>query len=89
MLCLDKICDQKDFSLLVRRKRLEEGIEELRKAAAAAPGDPRFGYALGIALRSAGRDAEARATLEQANRRFPGYREIAIALATLDRDTRP
>jgi tetratricopeptide (TPR) repeat protein len=71
--------------LLVRRERTAEGIEELEKAAAKGD-DPRFSYALGIALSAVGRFDQALRTLREAYRRFPGYREIVLALATLHRD---
>ena len=67
------------------RKRLEEGIDEIRKAAQVGSDDPRYTYALGIALKSAKRDAEALGVLERASARFPGHREILFALATIDR----
>ncbi len=60
---------------LVRAGRGDEALAELRRAAELAPEDPRFGYVLAVALRDAGRAAEARHALVETLARHPYHRE--------------
>lgn len=71
----------------VRAGRSEDALGALRKAVAVAPDDPYFAYVLGIALNSTDGTAAAIDVLEDAHERFPGYRDITFALATMSRDT--
>ncbi|MBI5504647.1 MAG: tetratricopeptide repeat protein [Deltaproteobacteria bacterium] len=66
--------------LLVRRQRIDEAIGELAKATAQSPDSPRYAYVYAVALDSVGQHAKALAVLEQAHRRFTGYRDILAAL---------
>ena len=49
---------------LVRLKRLDEALGELRRAADLAPDQARYAYVYAVALHSAGRGSEAMATLK-------------------------
>jgi len=59
----------------------------LDRAAELAPDNPRFAYVLGIALNSMGQPAEAVRVLGDARTRFDGDFDIAMALATILRDS--
>jgi len=71
---------------LVRRKRLEQALEELGAAARDSPGRPDFAWVYAIALESAGRPERALEVLGEANERHPDDAEILVALAVLNRD---
>ena len=71
---------------LVRQKRADAALAEFAQAAKLAPDDPTFAYVQGIALHSAGRQAEAIRLLGDAHRRFGGDAAILLALATMERD---
>ena len=71
----------------VRSGRPEAALIELRRAAELAPENPRFAYVLGIALNSMGEQAEAVRVLRDARARFDGDFDIAMALATILRDS--
>ena len=68
--------------LLVRQQRREEALAELRAAAQADPGAPRYAYVYALALDGAGRRPEAIAVLEAAHRRATGDRDILTALVS-------
>jgi len=65
---------------LVRLKRQDEAIEELRLAAELESGRPRYAYVYAIGLESIGRRGEAIAVLEANVVRHPGDRESLRAL---------
>ena len=71
----------------VRSGRPDAALAELRSAAELAPDNPRFAYVLGIALNSMGQPAEAARVLGDARARFDGDFDIAMALATILRDS--
>jgi predicted CXXCH cytochrome family protein len=71
----------------VRSGRSDEALAELRRAADLAPDNPRFVYVLGIALNSMERQQDALQILANAHRRFDGDFDIAMALATMLRDS--
>lgn len=66
--------------LLVRQKRADQALDELAKAAAQSPGNPRYVYVYAVALDGLGQHAKAVTTLEQAQQRFSGDRDILVAL---------
>ena len=72
---------------LVRSGEPEAALAELRKAAEFAPDDARHAYVLGIALNSVGKQTEALQVLGDAQNRFDGNLDIAMAMATLLRDS--
>ncbi len=72
---------------LVRSGRPEDALAELRRAATLAPDNPRFVYVLGIALNSMGEQDEALSVLQAAYEQFSGDFDIAMALATMRRDS--
>ena len=67
---------------LVRTQQTEAALRSLRRAMELAPDVPRYTYVYAVALHSTGRPAAAIELLEQAARRWPGDREIAMALAS-------
>jgi predicted CXXCH cytochrome family protein len=71
---------------LVRLKRQEEAIAELRRAAELEPDRARYAYVYGVALHSAGRGPEAIASLKESLARYPQDREILLALISFSRD---
>jgi len=71
---------------LIRLKRIDEALLELKLALADAPSDTRIAYVYGVALLSAGRQMEARVVLTDALTQRPADRELLYALATLNRD---
>ena len=70
----------------VRGGQSDAAIEAFRRAVELAPDGPYYRYVLGVALNSTGLGAEAIAELERAYARFPAYRDIPLALATMHRD---
>ena len=72
---------------LVRSGEPEAALGELGRAAELAPDNPRFAYVFGIALNSMDQQAEAVRVLSVARARFDGDFEIAMALATILRDS--
>jgi len=72
--------------LLVRARRGEEALAELREAARLDPDTSRYTYVYAVALNSLGQGAEATSVLADALARFPGDFDIAWALATMQRD---
>jgi len=71
---------------LVRQKRVEAALEELRKAAALDPDQSRFAYVYAIGLQSAGRRDEALAALKASLQRHPDDRELLSAALNLARE---
>jgi tetratricopeptide (TPR) repeat protein len=71
---------------LVRQKRIEPALAELAEAARLDPSQPRYAYVYGVALNGTGKPAEAIRVLADAHRRFTGYADILVALATMERD---
>jgi len=71
---------------LVRSGDLDEATSMIAQAASLAADEPYYQYVLGVALNSGGRSAEAIEVLAAAHERFPAYRDILFALATILRD---
>ena len=71
---------------LVRQKRYDEALDELRKAAESDPGQPRFAYVYGVALHSAGRPVEALAVLKSILARRPNDQDTLMAIVSFSRD---
>jgi Flp pilus assembly protein TadD len=67
---------------LVRQRRSEEALEELARAMELAPESLRYGYVYAVAAQSTGRVPLALRTLEALRERWPGSREVLVALAT-------
>ena len=72
---------------LVRQKRTEEAVDNLRKAAKLAPEAPRFAYVAGVALHDSGKPGEALEVLKAALSDHPYDREILYALTTYEGQT--
>jgi predicted CXXCH cytochrome family protein len=66
---------------LVRQRRGEAALEELRRAAELEPAEARYGYVYAVALEQAGQPAEARRTLERVLARHPYDVEALTAAA--------
>ena len=71
---------------LIRMKRYDEGVEELRKATELMPNHAQTHYFYGVALNSLGRFEEAVPYLERARGIDPYNVEYLIGLATILRD---
>jgi len=71
---------------LVRLKRLNEALDELRLAAEWAPTQARYGYVYGVALHSAGRTTEALSVLKENTIRHPDDRDTLLALISFSRE---
>src|SRR5690606_4605890 len=71
---------------LARSGRIDDALSALERAAALAPREPLYGYAVGLALVSAGERERAIESLEATRRASPGYVPALFALATLHRD---
>ena len=71
---------------LVRQKRYDEALEELGKAAADDPGQPRFGYVYAVALHSAGHAVEALTVLKDILTRRPDDQDTLMAIVSFSRD---
>jgi Flp pilus assembly protein TadD len=69
--------------LLVRRRRLPEAMEHLRKATELRPEASRYAVVHAIALHDTGRTAEALGVLRVAQERRPADRALLQALTTL------
>lgn len=68
--------------LLVRQKRLSEGLPHLRLAAESPSAPARYVYVYAVALHSTGDPGAAIAELEQGLQRFPGNPEILSGLVS-------
>ena len=73
--------------LLVRMRRLDEAMAELRQAAELAPDNARYAYVYAVALNTAGQSAEALRVLRFDNQMHPSDLDVLIALVTISRDT--
>ena len=72
--------------MLVRAKRQDEALDELRQAAELAPGQVRYAYVYAVGLNSAGRTKEAIAALQDNLARHPNDRDTLMALVAFNRD---
>ncbi len=66
--------------VLVRAKRLDSALAELKQAMDLAPDNGRYAYVYAVALDGAGQTAAALPVLETAARADPGYRDLLVAL---------
>nr|WP_092233770.1 tetratricopeptide repeat protein [Bradyrhizobium sp. Gha] len=71
---------------LVREKRPEAALDELRQATALDPGQSRYAYVYAIALHSAGRREEALAVLRDSLQTHPNDRDVLSAAISLSRE---
>ncbi len=71
---------------LIRLKRQNEALQELRRAAELQPDQSRYAYVYAVGLHSAGRGAEAMAALKENLARHPGDRDTLLALISFSRD---
>jgi predicted CXXCH cytochrome family protein len=70
---------------LVRLKRLNEALGELRRASELAPQQGRYTYVYAVALHSSGRSSQALALLKENLARHPGDRDTLLALVSFSR----
>lgn len=73
---------------LVRQGRINEALDELRRARAQAPGDPRFTYVYAVALHDTGDRPRALQVLREALAARPHDREAAALLAAYENEPR-
>jgi Flp pilus assembly protein TadD len=73
--------------LRVRQHRIAESLPLLKRAAELSPEEPRYAYAYGVGLYSAGRRSQGLSILRSAHDRFPGNRELLLGLASLSADS--
>ncbi len=73
--------------LLVRQKRMQESIKQLKRAAELAPDQSRYSYVFALALQGIGSTDQAVRVLEQVLERDAVNREIRMALVGLYWDT--
>jgi Flp pilus assembly protein TadD len=71
---------------LVRLKRLDEALVELRSAADLDRANPRYAHIYGVALHSAGRQLEAIAYLKDSLAGHPQNRDIIMAIVSFSRE---
>ena len=71
---------------LVRAKRLDGAVTELRQAAELDPDQARYTYVDAVALNSTGRKDEAIDTLKESLTRHPNDRDTLMALISFYRD---
>ena len=71
---------------LVREGDRKRALQEFERAAQLAPDQPRYTYVYAVALHSAAGTTDAIAVLERASTRWPGNRDVLMALATMQRD---
>ena len=71
---------------LVRLKRLDEALGELRRATELAPEQARYAYVFAVALHSAGRPSEAITQLTESLARHPDDRDTLTAIISFSRD---
>ena len=72
---------------LVRLKRADEALAELRKATELDPGQARYAYVYAVAQHSAGLGNEAMATLKENLARHPNDRDTILALIGFSRES--
>src|SRR5208283_4222738 len=70
---------------LVRLKRADQALDELRNAAELDPGQARYAYVYGVALHSTGHIGEAMTELKENLTRHPGDRDTLLALISFSR----
>jgi len=71
---------------LIRQKRTDEAVEELRLASMLVPDNARYIYVYAVALNSKGQAAQAVMVLQGAHNRFPNNVDILNALVAFYRD---
>jgi tetratricopeptide (TPR) repeat protein len=71
---------------LVRVKRLDQALVELRRAAELDRGNARYAYVYGVALHSAGQRQEAVAYLKDNLISHPGNRDMIMAIVSFSRE---
>ncbi|WP_439393278.1 cytochrome c3 family protein [Bradyrhizobium sp. PMVTL-01] len=71
---------------LVRQKRSEEALDELRQAASLDPGQMRYAYVYAIGLNGTGRRDDALSVLNQSLRRHPNDLELLSAALNFSRE---
>ena len=71
---------------LIRLKRPDGALQELRQAAELGADQPRYIYVYAVALHSTGRGDEAMIVLKEGLARHPGNRDVLLALITFSRD---
>ncbi len=71
---------------LVRAKRYDEALAELKRAVELAPGDSRFVYVYAVALNSMGQGPTARAEIDRALKVHPADRNLLAAAFAFGRD---
>ena len=65
---------------------MADALGELKQTARLTSGQPRYAYVYGVALHSAGKQAEGIKILTDAHERFTGDTEILQALATMEHE---
>ena len=70
----------------VRAGQSTEALDAFQRAVELAPDEPYYRYIYGVALHSVVGADRALESLRDAHERFPGYRDITFALATMSRD---
>jgi len=70
---------------LVRLKRLDDALIELRRAAELDANNARYAYIYSVALHSAGRQQEALSRLQESLVRHPANRDIVMAIVSFSR----
>ena len=70
----------------VRAKQRPEALLELSRATQLAPDSARYTYVYAVALNSFGQGPAAIRLLERATVRWPGDRDMLLALITMERD---
>jgi Tfp pilus assembly protein PilF len=71
---------------LVRLKRSDAALAELRRAADLEPNNTRYAYVYGVALHSSGHGPEAIAYLREIQSRYPESRDILLAIINFSRE---
>lgn len=71
---------------LVRQKRNEAALEELRQAASLDPGQARYAYVYAVGLNSAGRRDDALGVLKESLRRHPNNLDLLSAAVNFSRE---
>jgi tetratricopeptide (TPR) repeat protein len=71
---------------LVRLKRVDQALDELRSAAELDAGQTRYAYVYAVALHSTGHIGEAMTELKENLARHPGDRDTLLALISFSRD---
>ena len=72
---------------MVRLKRSDEALGDLRQAAELDPGQARYAYVYAVALHSAGRRSEAVTALKENLVRHPDDRDTLVALIGFSRES--